>query len=137
LKSSWLLNCAVQHNILQWELTDLTWDLPTCIGHLAWELVAIKSWLDQGGSTLGKVVLPDATVPHASSEGESELHKIYEALPSPSWVIPKVRQADLVKHTLNKGVWAAATPMVQQGGEIFIQVSHLRLSPTMMLTSCT
>ena len=60
-------------------------------------------------------------LPLGPNDGKSEVRVSDEELPSPRWLVSKVRRSDDVEHILNKGVWAG-TGATRWGGRIFIKV---------------
>ena len=82
------------------------------------DLAAAQAWIATGGTatTLGPV---DA---QPTSDGESEADNSDEDLVPASRLVPKVQKDDQTRHKLDRGAWMD-TPAVQQGDQIFIQVS--------------
>jgi len=70
------------------------------------------------------VVAPPPTLPPpvAPSDGESEVGVSNAELPSPHQIVPKVRQADDVENTLDKGLWVG-TGAKRRGWRIYVGVS--------------
>jgi len=119
-----LLIFAVQRNVLRWEHVDPPWELPDYVGDLSWALRDTRAWVASGGIVEQVVVAPPPTLPPpvAPSDSESEVGPSDAELPSPRQLVPKVRQADDVEHTLDKGLWVG-TGAKRRGWKIFVGVS--------------
>src|SRR5882724_1253830 len=102
-----LLIPLLQQNVLHWEHVDPPWELPDYIGDLAQALQVTGVWIASGGIVEQEVVVPPLTLsrPLAPSDGKSEVGVSDTELPSPRQIVPKVRRADDIEHTLDKGLW--------------------------------
>ena len=81
------------------------------------------AWIASGGAVEQEVVTPPPTLPRplAPSDGESEVGVSDTELPSPRQIVPKVRQADDIEHSLDKGLWVG-TGATRRGWRIFVNV---------------
>ena len=111
---------------MHWEHVDPPWELPDYVSDLAQALQDMGAWIASGGVVKQVVVVPPPTLPQpaAPSDGESKVGASDAELPSPLQIIPKVRQADDVEHTLDKGLWVG-TGAKRQGWRIYIGVSFV------------
>jgi len=115
-----VLTVSFQQNILHRTWADPSWELPESIANLLWDLTVTKAWIATRG--LAGVMTAEPDPPHGTSNGKSEVKgsgggaEVGE-LPLPGWDVPKVQQGDLVKHTLDKGTWAAKHQLCDRVGK--------------------
>ena len=94
---------------MQWEKSDLPWELPDYVGHFAQALDVTQSWIVTGGiaapataALLGIDPLLQMQ-PLIPSNGESEVGGSDVELLTPKRLLSKVWQADDIEHVLDKG----------------------------------
>jgi len=116
---NFLLILTVQRNVLGWEHVDPPWELPDYVSDLACALQETGAWIASGSVVEQVVVAPPPALPQpvAPSDSESKVGASDAKLPSPCQIFPKVRQADNVEHTLDKGLWVG-TGAKRQGWKI-------------------
>ena len=82
---------------MQWEWADPPWKLPTYVSDFVWDLLAMKTWIMNGGIAEPMTVGPPATAPLtnpgplAVSEGKSEVGASNKELLSLQSLVSKVQ----------------------------------------------